>query len=148
MPALNIIAIQLTVWKSGFSPSWPSGIRPYLLKANQNANSTKQVAEMMKSHPRLVTTQFRIVVIVPLKPVGVARPQARIAATITAVTPKTTLSVTGLREHNGTSSSSSCWSGEWWSSGIGTPGPGNVSWSFARSSASRGPCWCVVKEYS
>src|SRR5689334_24346577 len=47
MPALNIIATQLTVLNSGFSPSRPSGILPYLLNASHAANNTKHVADAM-----------------------------------------------------------------------------------------------------
>ena len=51
----------------------------------------------MNSHPRLLTTQFRIDDIVDPNGVGQIRPQPRMARTIAAVTPKTTLSVTGGR---------------------------------------------------
>ena len=59
MPALNIIAIQLTVRYSGLSPSLPSGIRPYLLTASQIAKITKAVEVRMNSQPRLSVIQFR-----------------------------------------------------------------------------------------
>ena len=79
MPALNIIATQLTVLNSGFSSSRPSGIRPWRLNASQSANRTKQVAEMMNNQPRLLTTQFRIVDMVDSKLSGQIRPQPRMS---------------------------------------------------------------------
>ena len=61
MPALNIIAIQLTVLNSGFSPSLPSGIFPYRLSASHSAKITNPVAEKMNSQP---TLRFDVVSIV------------------------------------------------------------------------------------
>ncbi len=51
MPALNIIAIQLTVVNSGFSPSFPSGTRPYLLAAIHSVKTTNDDAAMTNNQP-------------------------------------------------------------------------------------------------
>ena len=90
MPALNIIAIQLTVRYSGLSPSLPSGMRPYLLRASQIAKMTKPVAVRMNSQPRLLVIQSRTVDETDARLWGLTRPQIRNATISAAVTPNTT----------------------------------------------------------
>src|SRR6185312_211788 len=58
MPALNIMAIQDRVEKSGFSPCWDSGMLPYRPKARTREKATKPVAARMNSQPRFVVTQL------------------------------------------------------------------------------------------
>ena len=96
MPALNIIAIQLTVLYSGFSPSRPSGILPYLLTARKMANSTKKVADRMNTQPRLSVIQARRSCVLVFRLSLSSRPQMTNAITAAAVTPKTTRSIRGL----------------------------------------------------
>ena len=109
MPALNIIAIQDTVRNSGFSPSSPSGIRPYRLKARNSAKMTKPVAASTKPQPVLVTSQSSAPLAKELSESVARAPQATRANMIAAVTPKTIQSVLGRSVNSGCPGSSVGW---------------------------------------
>ena len=93
MPALNIIATQETVRNSGRSSSRPSGMRPYLLTANQMAKTTKALAARTKAQPPAAMTPLNTLVATALSDRLLTRPQTSSAKTRAAATPKTTLSV-------------------------------------------------------
>lgn len=87
------MAIHETVRNSGRSASRPSGMRPYLLMANQTANSTNMLAAITKAQPPPAITPPRTLVATALNVSALNSPQPSRARTNTAATPKTTLSV-------------------------------------------------------
>lgn len=96
IPALNIIAIQETVRNSGFSPSAPSGILPYLLAASQITYTTKTVAISTNNQPVLLITQVCAFPAAVAKLVRSMMPHATNARDPIAVTPKTRRSSPGF----------------------------------------------------
>src|SRR5690606_39539513 len=88
MPALNIMAIQDTVWNSGASPSLPSGTDPYRLKASHTAKITKPVAASTNAHPPLVTSQANPASAAAASVSVDSTPQPTKKTVMTAVTPK------------------------------------------------------------
>ncbi|ERS53107.1 hypothetical protein HMPREF1267_01035 [Corynebacterium sp. KPL1824] len=86
------MAAQLIVENSGFSPSTPSGIFPYLEKARINSRNIRKVASAVKIQPRLRITQSRAVEEVLKTCSGASTPHTTKAMTSPPTTLKMVLS--------------------------------------------------------
>src|SRR5690606_21687827 len=93
IPAANIMAIHDEVRNSGRSSSSPSGMRPYLLKANHRAKTTNAVPASVNTHPPSRTSTSNAVLAKDCSDSVPSTPQAMNATAAIAEMPNTTQSI-------------------------------------------------------